>query len=89
MNAVKGSDSGVLDPRWQSLLTFAVGETTARLVRDNLQLSPQGSSAGNGVTLAPIIIGCRYSKSRILVNVWVVRNLERFKCEIQARITST
>uniref|UniRef100_A0A1B6I713 Uroporphyrinogen-III synthase n=1 Tax=Homalodisca liturata TaxID=320908 RepID=A0A1B6I713_9HEMI len=64
MNAIENAEN--LDHRWQELQTFAVGETTARLVNENLKLNPEGSCAGNGVTLAPIILSSKPSKPLLL-----------------------
>lgn len=54
MNAEESTNN--LERNWKESLVFSVGETTARLVQDNLHLSSEGSSAGNGKTLAPMIL---------------------------------
>uniref|UniRef100_A0A1B6KYP7 Uroporphyrinogen-III synthase n=1 Tax=Graphocephala atropunctata TaxID=36148 RepID=A0A1B6KYP7_9HEMI len=64
INAVESAEQ--LDHRWRELQTYAVGEATARLVTENLKLNPEGSCAGNGFTLAPIILSNNPCKPLLL-----------------------
>lgn len=56
-NAVGTADN--LNSKWYEELIFAVGETTARHVKDKLRLDSDGSFAGNGASLAPVIINSK------------------------------
>lgn len=58
VNAVENVNN--LDENWKESLVFAVGETTARLAQDYLNLRSEGSAAGNGKTLAPLIVESKF-----------------------------
>lgn len=57
---ISAINNSTLHLDWHNYPIFTVGETTARIVSTYLDLKTEGSCAGNGAALAPIILSCKW-----------------------------
>ncbi|XP_025411566.1 uroporphyrinogen-III synthase-like isoform X2 [Sipha flava] len=54
---------GKLDENWRKKPIFVVGETTSRLLTNELDIEPIGANSGNAMALIPIILKYELTKS--------------------------